>query len=275
MPDEREDIAVTDNQPATDKRIGQVLAEKRKALGKSLTDVKDAIGINVEYLAALENMYAADIPSGYINGYLRAYAKFLSMDADHAIEQFKTQCGLISDAEDKKLEDLNRVRRSNAMRSMMAAGGVAAGVILAIGATIAMVLSGNPAPLEADTVVDNRARDSLFETAVREELEPQFPLSLTALESAWVEVRGEDGTIFRSRIMNRGETYYPRIGAGWTVSARNGAAFEWRVGDVPIGKLSEEVAAVYALSIDAAAADAKEATQPALVSGSSEPRASN
>ena len=95
-------------------------------------------------------------------------------------------------------------------------------------------------------------------------------LTITALRAAWIEVRGADGTIFRSRHMAPGESYYPRLGSGWTVTAGDGSAFEWRVGDVSIGKLSEDPGEVFAVSVDQAARQAAEILAPPMVAGTNE-----
>ena len=83
-------------------------------------------------------------------------------------------------------------------------------------------------------------------------------LSLFAATQGWLEVRGADGTIFVSRIFAQGETYYPRVGANWSVSARDGAAWEWRMGADIIAPLGEAGIAVHSESIDGAANQAAE-----------------
>ena len=44
-----------------------------------------------------------------------------------------------------------------------------------------------------------------------------------------------------------------RVGAGWTVSVNDGAAFEWRLGDQSLGLLQPEGGQVYSQSVDLAA----------------------
>lgn len=266
MSDARDTETDTEILAADHVRSGDRLKARREELGYTLADIKNAIGVNVEYLSAMESMYAADVPSGYLSAYLRTYAKYLGLDAERIVSQFNSECGLVSDTEQKKLEQLTKVRREDTYRSLIAGGAAASGLVAAVALVVFLVSAGPSDPVIDGVPIENGARDSLFTVAEQSDLEPQFPLSLVALETAWLEARAEDGTIFRSREMAKGETYYPRIGAGWTVSARNGAAFEWRVGDVPVGLLSETSASVYAVSVDTVAADAKEKTRPALVS---------
>jgi hypothetical protein len=64
--------------------------------------------------------------------------------------------------------------------------------------------------------------------------------------------------------MAEGEGYFPRLKAGWTVSARNGGAFEWRVGEVSVGPLGPEGAQVFSVSVDEQLVRAAEATAPVV-----------
>ncbi|MDP1554475.1 MAG: DUF4115 domain-containing protein, partial [Hyphomonas sp.] len=91
-----------------------------------------------------------------------------------------------------------------------------------------------------------------------------LPLEIVAVRQAWLEVRGADGTIFLSRTMAAGETYFPRLNAGWTVSARNGGAFEWRVGDLSVGPLGPEGAQVFSINVDDQLARAAEISAPVV-----------
>ena len=84
--------------------------------------------------------------------------------------------------------------------------------------------------------------------AFRAEASQEF--SLQATKSAWIEVRGSDGTVFRSRNMSAGETYFPRMGAGWTITVRDAGAFEWRLGDDVYATVGDDQQALYSLSVD-------------------------
>jgi len=56
--------------------------------------------------------------------------------------------------------------------------------------------------------------------------------------------------VFRSRNMSAGETYFPRTGAGWTITVRDAGAFEWRLGDDVYAAVGEDEQALYSLSVD-------------------------
>ena len=245
-------------------RVGEKLRQARERRGETLKEVSDALGLKVEYLGALETMYAGGIPRGYINMYLRGYAGHLGLSAEGLITQFAEECGVVSQAEKTETRIVAAERGRSALRAAVG-GFVVALALVGLGAG-AVTLAGQNSEeiIESTTTPENRARESLFASAEINELKPQLPLSLTALKPAWLEVRGEDGTVYRERVMAPGETYHPRIGAGWTVSARNGRSFEWRVGDLVIGPLGEEAGAVYAVSVDMVARDAQDIASPAI-----------
>ena len=66
----------------------------------------------------------------------------------------------------------------------------------------------------------------------------QEPLRIVALRRALLEIRSPSGTMMVRRFYEAGETYLPRTGVGWTVSAEDGSAFEWRAGDKSLGLLA-------------------------------------
>ena len=151
-----------------------------------------------------------------------------------------------------------------------------AGAVVAVGLSVmvlapAKTVDVRTTPSVAERVVAvNTANESLFAAKPLERTSTEkLDLSIVALKSAWIEVRGEDGTIFRSRMMAKGESYYPRLDAGWTVTVQDGSAFEWRIEDEAVGRLSEEAQPIYSASIDEAAAQAAERRSPALAATSS------
>lgn len=250
-------------------RIGDVLRAKREARDLSLADVSAVLLVKKEYLKAIEDMYIGGLPKGgYVSGILRSYANYLGVNAEETISAFNTQCGALSQAP-KRSETIALNARTRSILQASAAGIAAALTLMVVGGIgYTLFTSSSQEPVQvSDTVVpatENDLRTSLFASTKIDEAAPQLPLTLTALRNAWLEVRGADGTIFRSRRMAAGEVYHPRIGAGWTVSARNGGAFVWHVGDIEIGPLGDVDAPVYSLNVDMVAAKAQEATAPSL-----------
>lgn len=255
-------------------RIGEVLRTTREARGLTLEDVSNSLLVREDYLQAIENMYANGVPKGYLTGILRTYAGFLDLPAEETVESFKEQCGAVSEAADTGPSISAKVEPQKRMRGQLIAAALG---FMIIGAGAAAVFL--PSQTETDKAVIteagtpvNGARESLFAVASDDELAAQLPLTLTAVSAGWLEVRGADGTIFRSRKMAAGEVYHPRIGAGWTVTARNGGAFVWHVGDAEIGPLGEGTSPVFAISVDAVASKAQDIAAPSLAAvGESQP----
>ncbi|WP_432816837.1 helix-turn-helix domain-containing protein [Sulfitobacter sp. JB4-11] len=79
---------------AFDLRLGDIMRGERATMGKSLLDVQRELRIKASYIAAIENCDpdAFDTP-GFIAGYVRSYARYLSMDPDKAFETFCAESG--------------------------------------------------------------------------------------------------------------------------------------------------------------------------------------
>ncbi len=230
----------------------------------SLADVAGTLLIQEKYLDAVERMYAGGVPKGMLNGFLRTYAGHLGLPANAIVREYQDQCGAVSEAPKIEAIVAANERTRSTLRAAFVGFSVAVGLVLAGGLGFAVYDDlASREPVEAAEPV-NGARTSLFAEASGDEFASQLPLTLTAMRQGWLEVRGADGTIFRSRTMAAGEVYHPRVGAGWTVSARDGSGFVWHVGDVEIGPLSETAAAVYAISVDDIAQGASAIAAPAL-----------
>ncbi len=247
-------------------RTGGRLREARRARGVDIQKVSRDLRIQPAYLEAIEEMRAKALPGGYLNAYLRSYATYLGLDAQAVIDAFARECGAVSQAPKQKAEaKAAPAPLIGPLVWRLSAAALAAAALGLVGWIAYNTSATGSAPSVEAAAPTNGARESLFAEASIDTPAPQIPLSIAALSQGWIEVRGADGTIFRSRTMAAGETYHRlRIGAGWTVSARDGGAFEWRVGDIVVEPLGEPGAPVYAISVDAVAARAAEKTAPAL-----------
>ena len=253
----------------SDERVGDILAAAREERGLTLKTVSETLHIRENYLKSVELTSVQGIPRGYITMILRTYASYLNLPANTLIEKFSEQCGLISQA--PKTDDMmaSKSRRRSMVRGGIVGFAVAAGLSVVGGLGLFLMNqsadeSQGAAPVVAAQTPSNGAHESLFLALEKDAALAQLPLTLTAMQAAWLEVRGADGTIFRSRSMDAGEVYHPRIGAGWSVSAQNGGAFVWQVGDLSIGALGDEDVPVYAVDIDAVAAHAQSVAAPSL-----------
>ena len=75
-------------------RLGDLMRGERATLGKSLLDVQRELKIKATYIAAIENadLSAFETP-GFVAGYVRSYARYLSMDPEWAFERFCAEAG--------------------------------------------------------------------------------------------------------------------------------------------------------------------------------------
>ena len=272
--------------------IGMSLQAMREYKKLSLEDVAAETQISKEKLDNIEQMNF-DKPSVFLRGAVKTYAQTLGLPADSYAKEYieAIEGKLLGDAPKTVIEDAPAIKAAPIHRyaKPQKKTGVTIGVPVLGGAVAAAMavgvivwgLTGSepPAPAVSKSVLaittpQSGGDQSLMtevgasEAATAENIE----LSITALRTAWIEVRGADGTIFRSRKMAPGETYYPRLGSGWTVTARDGSAFEWRVENVSVGKLSEEPVEVFAVSVDQAARQAAEILAPPAVAGTNEPQ---
>ena len=81
------------------KRIGELLAERRQAMGASLADVEGATLIRSAYIDAIEKGEYGIIPGKiYARLYVKSYASFLGMDPQQAAEMLDAESGGHEDA---------------------------------------------------------------------------------------------------------------------------------------------------------------------------------
>ncbi|MBK75772.1 MAG: hypothetical protein CME85_09790 [Henriciella sp.] len=265
--------------PYTDSLIdnftaGGILRAARERQELSIDAVSSALMLNHRVIECLER---TNQPPGYDMSRTRiaakSYAKYLGVPADAVLADFPT------DEQPRLATAVPRSSVSETSRGVASRYALPAAVmacVVVLGAAIAFLIrpgefaSSRSTPSVAERVVAvNTAQESLFARSPLDAAQSDdLNLSLVSLRPAWVEVRGPDGTIFRSRTMARGEVYYPRVGAGWTITVKDGTAFEWRVDDRAVGNLAETAIPVYSASIDEAAALAAQQTEPTLAAAS-------
>lgn len=249
--------------------IGQLIQAVRQAQSLSVADVAAQLKFDRTVITGIEAMDLGGMPHGFRAPRIKTYARALHLPADEVLSIYREESPELDAAPQAAkprpaLEDSTRFERPRWAVPAAAAAGL---VMVLAGGWMAL---GGDDPAEMPSVAAG-------ETAPRTELPPfdsaaaamqgdytAIPLTLVAVRNGWIEVRGANGTLFRDREMRTGETYYPRIGAGWTVSARDGGAFEWRVGDVVVGPLGSNETSVYAESVDLVARKALKSVAPTL-----------
>lgn len=234
-------------------RMGQVLRRVREALALELGEISKSSLIRENFLMAIERMELQTIAKGYLVPYLIAYSKYLGLPEQEVVQRYTRECGAVDEVKSlapvPKIGQLNKA--NNRLPLILAAGSLA---VLLIGGGITAAVLMNQAPDETVSpavVAVSGARESLFnEVKTAKTAASDLAIEVVAVRQGWLEVRAADGTIFLSRTLAAGENYFPRLKAGWTVSARNGGAFEWRAGDLVIGPLGPEGAQVFSVSVD-------------------------
>ncbi|HET6497669.1 MAG TPA: RodZ domain-containing protein [Coriobacteriia bacterium] len=74
--------------------LGQILARRRRALGKTLSEAEADTKIRARLLDALENGAYDVLPSpAYVRGYVIAYAKFLGLDPADLVAAYDRESG--------------------------------------------------------------------------------------------------------------------------------------------------------------------------------------
>ncbi|MEM0987137.1 MAG: helix-turn-helix domain-containing protein [Pseudomonadota bacterium] len=257
-----------------DERIGQVMRKVRDAKGVSIEDLHAITRHSPQKLVSIERMEVSGMSRGYITPVVRDYAKTIGLDGDTVVQDYSADCGTLETVVvAEPIPTTQGLARPTVFKPVYAAAGVCA---LALAGGAAFLLIGTSPAEQSTTLVTeplNGAAQSLFaDIPITERVRVEnLELTLIALEDAWVEVRGPDGTLYRNRVMQAGETYIPRSGAGWTISARNGNAFEWRLGDAVVGPLGPEDAPVFAASVDTAADRARTAAPALAAAGGGQP----
>lgn len=246
----------------TQTAAGDRLKAARKARGLTINQVAAETRLTRDMLAALEAMQTEHVSPTILRMQATAYANYLGLPAGDIANAYAPQKAK-TDVEDLPV---SRTEPSEpAARRFMAPAAAAAAALVIAGVFGLMSLNSGPIS-DADlpvyrqvTTADTSSIDRILAgPKAREEL------AIRAVSSAWIEVRGSDGTIFRNRMMDPGEVYYPRLSANWSVTVKDAGAFEWWLDDQRAGPLGEPGQAIYSASIDEALVSSREAVATAL-----------
>lgn len=231
-------------------RAGERLRAARLARGLSCIELGESLRVRPDFLEALENMDIKLLPGrAYAMAYLRSYATALGLDARELTDQFERESALTREDALPQIRDPKT--RPNPHRPWMAALAVIGALTLFIGWRVLVSSPASPdaepvSEANASVIADDRPPLTEFSTIAP----GQSVVEIYALAPQWMEVRGPDGTIFLSRELKAGERYRPDIGAGWTIHARDGGAFEIYVDGTSIGVLGKAGAPVLGRAVD-------------------------
>lgn len=233
--------------PLVHQRIGDEIRAARENTGFTLEQVSRETRVHISHLRAIEDMTPGLLGAPvYAKGYIKSYARFLGMDEQTTLDRYLSECAAI-------LKDPEKVEiaqpASSKARKLPVAVPVLGILVVALvgGGGILMLNSGDKSPA---AIADNPSAAQGAGTTA-EPVAPQ--LRIVALKRSMLEVRSAKGDKYVHRYYNPGEFFVVRVGAGFTVTAEDGAAFEWRLGDQSLGLLQPEGGPVYSQNVDLAA----------------------
>jgi len=231
--------------PKPELRAGEKLTAARTRRGLSLEEVSARIRVRKDFLEALETMDMKLLPGrAYALAYLRSYARELGLDVQAIVLQFERESALTR--EDPQPQLRNPESKPSPQRPWLAALAVCVGLAGFITWRVVSTEERQPAAVTAAAP----AREIARLTGQTGPAAAQPVVEIYALQDAWLEARGPEGTIFFSRTLRAGERYRPEVGVGWTLHAKDGGLFEVYVDGVRAGALSKPGAPVLGRGVD-------------------------
>jgi cytoskeleton protein RodZ len=228
-------------------RAGRKLTEARQQLGLSIAEIADRIRVRREFLEALEEMNIKMLPGkAYALAFLRSYARALGLDEKAIVEQFKEESSLAREDATKPIR--NPKSRPHPERPWMFAAAV---LVLAGGLVGWRALQHEePRPVRVVQPITVAPQPAQATSGSATADASARIVEIRALAASWLEVRGPDGTVFLSRILNAGDVYRPDPSPGWTLHARDGGAFEVLINGQSAGLLGLAGSPVLGRKID-------------------------
>jgi len=240
-------------------RIGDAIRAARENSGFTLEQVSRETRVHLSHLRAIEDMTPGLLGAPvYAKGYIKSYARFLGMDEQTTLDRYLSECAAI--LKDPEKLDIASPASSSARKLPVAVPMLGILMVALVGGGAVLFLnSGQKAP--AVTAETAPAVNGVGPIA--QPVAPQ--LRILALKRSMLEVRSAKGDKYVHRYYNPGEFFVVRVGAGFTVSAEDGAAFEWRLGDQSLGLLQETGGPVFSQSVDQAAQRAPIVIAPPVI----------
>ncbi|RZJ16007.1 MAG: helix-turn-helix domain-containing protein, partial [Brevundimonas sp.] len=227
-----------------------IIRAARENAGYSLEQVSRDTRVHLSHLRAIEemtpNLLGAPV---YAKGYIKSYARFLGMDEQNTLDRYLAECAILKDPEK---QDIAQPASSKSRKLPVAVPMLGILIVGLVGAAAVFFLAnGDKQTTTASTTTTtaNPAATAAVDTANA----VGQRLRIVALRPGSVEVRSAKGDKYVHRDFVAGESYPVRVGAGWTISVNDGAAFEWRLGDASLGLVQTEGGQVYSQSVDLAA----------------------
>ncbi len=245
--------------PAVHQRIGDEIRASRENTGFTLEQVSRETRVHISHLRAIEEMTPGLLGAPvYAKGYIKSYARFLGMDEQTTLDRYLSECAAI--LKDPEKVEIAQPASSKARKLPVAVPVLGILVVALIGGGAMLMLNGGD---KSTSAITDSSSATPGAGATAEPAAPQ--LRIVALKRSMLEVRSAKGDKYVHRNYNPGEFFVVRVGAGFTVSAEDGAAFEWRLGEQSLGLLQPEGGPVYSQNVDMAAQRQPIVTAPAPV----------
>ncbi|MEL8055289.1 MAG: helix-turn-helix domain-containing protein [Pseudomonadota bacterium] len=250
MFDAPSDLDTINNETPEPRSPGDRLRFAREARGESLKDVAARTHQSIETLEALEAMQTKGLSATLIRMHAVRYAKALELPGEEIADAYADARAMMRVRDGGGLEvSAAPIKRFGipVLGGCLCLAGLAAFIFLPGADRSQRAFQNVPVSthiLAKADPFDVARRDSPSTTQTSREF------ALRAKRDGWIEVRGSDGTIFRSRTMSSGEVYYPRMSAGWTVTVRDASAFEVLLDGTAVMDLGKEAVPRYSINLD-------------------------
>lgn len=245
-------------------RIGERMRAARLSKGLEIEDIARQLRLRQEYIYAMETMQVSRLPKGFVNPYIRDYARALDMNPAECVERFNEQCGVLAHSAPEQVtvpKSENKFIKPLIKLGLAALGIVVAGGLFFAGYKFITTPAETPVVAHTPSIPTNRdyrevgSRLPVTASPALSAAMNAFNLEIRADRRAWIEIRGADGTLFVDRQFSRGEVYDLRVGAGWTLTTQDAGAFSWVVDGEPLAPVGQTDQPLYTMDIDNAAAE--------------------
>jgi cytoskeleton protein RodZ len=256
--------------------VGSALRAARLRLGEDIRTVAGALKIRQVHLQALEDCRYDDLPGRpYALGFVRSYAAYLGLDADHAIQRYKEETTPKEPVEDLDFPEPDVEDRmpqgSLVVIALLLVGAIIGGLYLsqAVDRMLAERANGGPLPDDDFSVAEQGAADPAPITPIlpggrglqpageaseganlSQPVQPLGPLppqvfgdlsddvriTIHALDNAWLRVDDPvDGAVLIQTALRAGDSFRVPNRPGLVMSARNAGGLEIFVDGASVG----------------------------------------
>lgn len=199
-------------------KIGEILKTERESKGLSLADIEEETKIRAKYLQALEEENYAEIPGkAYCMGFLRNYARFLEIDPNPLLYQYRTQVKneepspspvIVEKGEKKSKKEFKPVSQSTGKRRPLIGLVVFAVLIFSVAYIYFSNVDGDTPPETPPISQEQEQNQNQEQEFNQEEVIPptdNITIELIANQLCWTRV-AVDGEIQFEGDLNNGET---------------------------------------------------------------------